>query len=119
MTEALACCGLSCSDCRAYIATKNKDGRLAAEVAKAWSNPEEGNYKAEDIWCEGCSSGRLHGFCVKCPPRLCAKEKRLANCGLCKEYPCGKLEKLWGSWVEANPRLARANLDRVHARTPP
>jgi hypothetical protein len=119
MTEKLACCGLSCSDCRAYIATRSHDRKLAAEVAKAWSNPEEGNYTAEEIWCDGCDSDRLHGFCVRCPPRLCAKERKLSNCGLCKEYPCTKLKGLWASWVEANPKEAKANLDRVRARTPP
>ncbi len=119
MTEVLGCCGLDCEKCRAYIATRNKDVKLAAELAKLWSISDDRNYKVEDIWCDGCHSGRLHGFCIRCPPRLCAKERKLANCGICKEYPCEKLEGVWKSWVESNPKAAKANLDRVRARTPP
>jgi hypothetical protein len=119
MTDYVACCGLDCGSCRAYVATRSGDRALASEVAKAWSNPVEGNYTANDIWCDGCHSGRLHGFCLKCPVRLCAKGKRLANCGECRSYPCGPLEALWGSWVEASPLEAKRNLDRLRAKTPP
>ncbi|MCX6648322.1 MAG: DUF3795 domain-containing protein [Candidatus Bathyarchaeota archaeon] len=115
MTEVVACCGLDCGKCRAYVATRKRDCASAAEIARVWSNPEEGDYKPEDIWCDGCHSGRLHAFCARCPVRACAKGKGLANCGKCSGYPCGKLESLWGSWIEASPVEARVNLDAVKA----
>jgi hypothetical protein len=113
MTETVACCGLDCGKCRAYVATRRRDYASAAEIARLWSNPEEGDYKPEDIWCDGCHSDRLHAFCAKCPVRICAKEKGIENCGRCVDYPCGKLGSLWGSWIEASPAEARTNLDRV------
>jgi hypothetical protein len=119
MTENIACCGLDCGKCRAYTATRRNDREMAGEIAKLWSSAIEGTYTADDIWCDGCHSDRLHGFCVRCPPRLCAKDKGLANCGVCGDYPCGKLEALYDFWIESSPAEARANLERVRARTPP
>jgi hypothetical protein len=119
MDKNIAKCGLDCGSCRAYIATKNNDRVLADEIAKLWSNTVEGTYTADDIWCDGCHGDRLHGFCIKCPSRLCARERSLANCGTCMDYPCKKLERLWDSWVEADPVEARANLERLLVKTPP
>ena len=115
----IAKCGLDCGKCRAYIATRTHDVALAAEVAEAWSNPVEGTYTADDIWCDGCHGERLHGFCLKCPVRLCAREKSLPNCGACGEYPCGKLEGLYRMWVESSPAEARANLRRIRSTSKP
>ncbi len=115
MTENIARCGLDCAKCRAYIATRTNDRKLAGEIAKLWSNAVEGTYTADDIWCDGCHSDRLHGFCVRCPPRLCAKERGLANCGVCRDYPCRKLNELYDSWVESSPAEARANLGRIRS----
>ena len=115
MTERIACCGLDCGACRAYIATKRNDRRLAAEIAKLWSNAIEGNYTVDDIWCDGCHSDRLHGFCAKCPVRICANNKGLMNCGECADYFCEKLGALYGSWVESSGVEAKANLDRLQA----
>ena len=116
MTENIAMCGLNCDECRAYIATKTKDRRLAGEIAKLWSNTIEGTYTADDIWCDGCHSNKLHGWCLRCPVRLCAKEKEFAHCGTCDEYPCKKLKDLYSMWVESDPAKARANLDRLRER---
>ena len=118
-TENIGKCGLDCNRCRAYLATRIEDRALAAEIAAVWSNPEEGSYAADDIWCDGCHGDRLHSFCLSCPVRLCAYEKKLADCGVCDEYPCGKLRALWGSWVEASPAEAKANLERNLVRTLP
>lgn len=119
MTEIIAYCGLDCGKCRAYIVTRKKNYTSAAEIARLWSNPEEGDYKPEDIWCDGCHSNRLHAFCVKCPVRICAKEREIENCSRCVDYPCVKLKSLWRSWIEASPSDARVNLDRIRAKTPP
>jgi len=116
VNSVIACCGLDCGKCRAYQATRRMDRGAAAEIAKFWSNPRVGNYVPEDIWCDGCHSNRLHAFCTSCPVRICAKDKRLDNCGTCGEYPCDKLKSLYESWVESSPSEAKANLERVHNR---
>jgi hypothetical protein len=114
----IACCGLDCAGCRAYVATKAGDAAALSETARLWSNEEEGAYTAEDIPCEGCHSERLHAFCARCPVRACARGRGFDNCATCSEYPCGKLEKVWSSWTDASPAAARANLelhrDRLH-----
>jgi hypothetical protein len=111
--EIIACCGLNCASCRAYVATRKGDAASLAETARLWSNEGEGAYTAEDIPCEGCHSGRLHAFCARCPVRSCARGRGLGNCAGCGEYPCGRLEALWASWTEASPVEARANLERI------
>jgi hypothetical protein len=115
MIERISYCGLDCVKCRAYIATKENNSNVAAEVAKLWSNAIEGNYTVDDIWCDGCHSDRLHGFCAKCPVRTCAKGKRIGNCGECNGYPCDKLEALYDIWVESSPIEAKANLEKLRA----
>jgi hypothetical protein len=114
MTEGImSCCGLDCSKCRAYVATRKRDYASAADTARLWSSPEEGDYKPEDIWCDGCHSQRLHAFCAKCPVRACAVGRGLHNCAGCGDYLCGKLNTLWGSWIDASPAEARTYLDRL------
>jgi Protein of unknown function (DUF3795) len=110
MVEMIAYCGLDCSKCRAYMATMEKDQELVDDVAKLWSKGINGVYTASDIWCEGCKSDRLHSFCAKCQSRLCAKERKLDYCVLCEDYPCGKLDALYNSWIESSPMKAKANL---------
>jgi hypothetical protein len=115
MAERIACCGLDCWVCRAYIATKSNDRKLATEIAKLWSNAIEGTYTVDDIWCDGCHSNRLHGFCAKCPVRICANGRRLRNCGECTDYSCDKLDALYDLWVESSPVNAKENLERLRA----
>ena len=110
----MSCCGLDCLKCRAYIATRGNDIDLAKNIAAAWSNEEEGFYKPEDIWCDGCHSDhRVHTFCARCPVRACAKGSGLDNCGRCENYPCIRLKSLWDMWTEASPIEARTSLDRI------
>lgn len=115
----IGCCGLDCTKCRAYVATKKGDAAALAATAKLWSSEWEGTYRPEDIPCEGCHSERLHAFCARCPVRACAGGHGFGNCAACGEYPCGKLEKVWSGWVDSSPVKAKANLDGIRARTPP
>ena len=107
--EMLAVCGLDCSSCRAYIATKENDYSKLAETARLWSEPGM-EFKPEDIPCEGCHTERLHAFCRKCPVRLCASTRRIMNCGDCSEYSCSKLESLWKWLSPGQGEAAEANL---------
>lgn len=116
--EMLAVCGLDCSSCRAYIATKENDYSKMAETAKLWSRLEE-EFKPEDIPCDGCHTERLHTFCRRCPVRLCAKARSVIYCGDCSEYACGKLESHW-KWLSLGQgKIAKANLEeyRKNKRT--
>jgi hypothetical protein len=93
----LAYCGLICNeDCPALIATQRNDEKLLQETAEKWSSPDY-VLDAQDIICDGCTAKdeRLAEICSDCGVRACAKERELASCALCQDYPCNQLENLW------------------------
>jgi len=94
MDKMIAFCGLNCTVCPAFIATKENSNEKRKETAKAWSTPEY-TLKPEDINCDGCStrSGRMISFVKACDIRNCGMERKVENCALCTDYPCEKLEK--------------------------
>jgi len=95
MQRMIACCGLVCSSCPAYLATQNDDD-IAREKAVAFYSDKLGlNLKSEDINCDGCLSkgGRLLALCQSCDIRDCCNEKSIDNCAFCEEQPCEKLKK--------------------------
>jgi len=92
----IACCGLDCSNCGAYIATRNNDDNKRAEVAKEWSAMYNTDLKPEDINCNGCrSEGQKFSHCNVCEIRSCCMEKEVANCAGCDMYACDKLENFF------------------------
>jgi len=103
----IAACGLTCSDCPAYIATQKNDDALRAETAKKWSEMFKADIKAADINCDGCQSGspRLFNYCAVCEIRKCAGEKKVANCAYCPEYSCKKLDEFLAQVPEARKAL--------------
>jgi hypothetical protein len=94
----IAFCGITCSDCRTFVATQRNDRELRKEVAKSWSTETE-TLKPEDMDCEGClaTGGRLFKFCATCEVRRCGYEKSVENCAYCREFPCVKLTSFWKS----------------------
>lgn len=90
----IAKCGIVCTECPAYIATRNNDDPLREETAKKWSEMFKADIKAGDINCDGCQSEgpRLFHHCNECEFRKCAREKKVSTCAACPEYACAKLE---------------------------
>jgi len=105
----ITACGLTCSECPAYIATQKDDDALRAETAKKWSEMFKADIKTADINCDGCSSGspRLFNYCSVCEIRKCAVEKKVANCAACPEYSCKKLDEFLAQVPEARAMLER------------
>ena len=97
MEKQIAYCGLICTDCGAYIATQNDDDKQRKEVAEEWTEKYKHDFKPEDINCDGCltSSRRVVGHCMVCPIRKCGREKGVANCTCCQDYPCKQLEEFF------------------------
>jgi hypothetical protein len=87
-------CGIVCSECGAYLATKNNDEALRKKTAKEWSKMFGAEIKPSDIVCVGCVApkGRHIHHCAECEMRACAQKKKLKNCGYCNLYACAKLE---------------------------
>jgi hypothetical protein len=93
MEKIIACCGMDCAACEAYIATVNNDDELREKVAEKWSRMFESCFKPEDINCMGCTGpqGPHVAYCLECPIRKCAIEREIPNCAHCPEFPCAKL----------------------------
>ena len=92
----LAACGLICSECPAFIATKKNDTHLREKTALEWSETHQAQIKAEDIRCLGCSNEEvLFSYCYECNIRACCHEKGLSNCAKCFDYPCNHVEEFF------------------------
>ncbi|NQU83841.1 MAG: DUF3795 domain-containing protein [Parcubacteria group bacterium] len=91
-------CGLDCTECPAFIARENNDDKLRKKTAEKWAKefnaPE---IKPENINCLGCLSlfEPLFNHCKVCEVRKCGLERKLKNCGECREYDdCKKVNSL-------------------------
>ncbi|MEN6372688.1 MAG: DUF3795 domain-containing protein [Armatimonadota bacterium] len=103
MQEIIAACGLVCSKCGAYIATKANDAEAIENVAKEWSSQFGADIKPEVVWCDGCMTdgSRKCGHVGECQIRACAIERGLVNCAGCADFGCGKISELLNAAPEA------------------
>jgi hypothetical protein len=110
MEKMIAYCGLTCSECPAYIATKKNDYESKVKLAQRWSKEYEHPFKPEDINCDGCLSreGAHIGYCGICEVRKCGMDRAVVNCAYCTDYGCEKLTK----FHEMAPN-AKAGLEEV------
>ncbi len=116
MSEIVACCGLVCTKCGAYAATKNNDDDAKRKVAASWSKHFGTKFEPEDINCDGCQTedGRRSGYCRKvCEIRPCAQAKKVRNCAYCVDYACEKLKKFFMIAPNAKTRLDKIRKDAV------
>lgn len=110
MEKQIAYCGIVCTECPAFIATKNNDDAKRKETAELWSKQFGHPMKPEDINCEGClpDTGKKIGYVFVCEIRKCGQEKGVENCAYCPDYTCEKLEQFF----KVAPML-KANLDEI------
>ncbi|MGA3113002.1 MAG: DUF3795 domain-containing protein [Syntrophobacteraceae bacterium] len=94
MSQMIAYCGLVCSSCPAFLATKNDDNVARAKTAALYSEKFGVHLKPEEINCEGCKStgGKQLGYCQTCAIRQCCSARGLDNCATC-DQPCENLSK--------------------------
>jgi hypothetical protein len=96
MTKLIACCGLNCAECGAYLATIANDDALRKATAAEWSEMYHAEIKPEDINCSGCTGdGVLFHYPTVCEIRACVKGKGLPNCSKCPDYACEKLQEFF------------------------
>ena len=102
----ISCCGLDCSKCECYLATKADDDSKREEVAKKWSAMYGEDIKPKDINCSGCRpEGPKFTHCYVCEIRRCCMEKGVENCAGCDMYICDKLESFFKMAPEARTAL--------------
>lgn len=115
MRESIAFCGLICSECPAFLATKENDLDKKEKLANLWADLGE-SLTQEDITCYGCKTidQKKTKFCQICSVRDCCMQKGIANCAHCPDYPCSKylnlIEKI------ESPE-AKENLDQLNDKT--
>ncbi len=109
MDKIIAFCGLTCTECPAFIATQKDDDEERKKVAEMWSKEFNEEVKPEDINCDGClteEGGRVFNYCKTCEIRKCGQEKEVKNCAYCDDYACEKLTKFFDMAPEAKTALA-------------
>jgi len=103
-------CGLICSDCPAYEATIEDDDEKRASVAKQWSKEYGVQIDSVSINCLGChaSDDSVFTHPLRCEIRKCGRERGVATCAYCDDYPCSRLEEFFEMVPDA-----RATLDAM------
>ncbi len=94
MDEILACCDSRCDICPRYQATINGDKKRLAELAELWHRCgwRERVLPAEEMVCYGCVKTTWCRYDIL----SCASGKKVANCGVCKQYSsCKRLEEMF------------------------
>lgn len=87
MNKLIACCGLDCEKCDAYIATINNDDALREKVAKLWAKMNNAPITPEMITCTGCRmEGAKTPYCgYMCEIRKCVIKKGFDTCAKCSD----------------------------------
>ena len=84
-------CGDVCDYCPRYIATRSGSEEQLREVAALWhrAGARSEERPPEEMICHGCCPEKA------CPYGIteCAREKGVANCGECEDYPCERLSR--------------------------
>jgi len=107
MDKMVAFCGITCTECPAFLATQKDDDNERKKVAELWSEQFNAEIKPEEVNCDGCllDNGRLFSHCKVCEIRKCAQEKGIKNCAYCNDYTCEKLNSFINDVPEAKATL--------------
>jgi hypothetical protein len=113
MERIVAYCGVVCSECDAYVATRANDLDALERVAQR-AREEFGVEDATALtaMCDGCldDDGRQIGYCATCEIRACALARGLGgppplNCAYCDDYACETLARFLAHEPEARTVL--------------
>lgn len=108
MRPNIACCGLDCEQCDAYIATLHDDQALREKTAKLWAELNHAPILPEHIHCQGCrADGAKTVFCEQlCAVRRCALQRGVATCGDCPEMEsCPTVGAIFANAPQAKKNL--------------
>ncbi|MFA8433349.1 MAG: DUF3795 domain-containing protein [Marinifilaceae bacterium] len=115
--EKISYCGIICSTCPAYVASRRNHQKAQVRIAQLWSN-EDYTYDACEISCKGCNEawGKKFKQCSDCQVRECARKKLYKTCGECKEYPCEQLKQLYQKLDKKIVRIDLSTLSPNHTQ---
>ncbi|UCF79870.1 MAG: DUF3795 domain-containing protein [Candidatus Eiseniibacteriota bacterium] len=106
-------CGLTCTECPAFLATQKNDDKERARVAEMWNKEFKANLKAEDINCTGCQStgDNVFSHTKVCEIRKCGREQAVVTCGHCGDYGCDKITEFFKMAPDAKMTLDNIRKD--------
>lgn len=98
--EFLSPCGLYCGVCAIHIAHREKNEKFKERLVGLYRGgvpgkgtlPGSDQMTTRDIHCNGCLSDDLFLHCKQCDIRDCTREKGLAGCHQCSDFPCSHIE---------------------------
>jgi hypothetical protein len=108
MDRIIGICGLTCTECLAFIATQADDLAALERVAAQWREEYQApSITADGIMCDGCltTDGRKCHHCFECEIRACGIERGVVNCAHCGDYACERLEAFFGFVPDARTTL--------------
>ena len=107
MNKMIAYCGLVCTECPAFIATKEDDNDKRKETAEKWSKQHNTSIMPEDINCDGCVSNSelIFSYPKVCEIRKCGQKRGVINCAHCDDYACDRLNEFFKSVPDAKTTL--------------
>jgi hypothetical protein len=92
-------CGIYCGACS--IVMHGETGRADAFAACLAGVPKK------ELACGGCKSDTVYAGCSTCSLRRCARERGIAHCVDCGDYPC-KMYSKWQSVAKFLPHTCNA-----------
>jgi GNAT superfamily N-acetyltransferase len=116
----IAYCGIDCSKCDSYLATRSEDYEQLMKVAEKLSRLYRTDVKPEYVICDGCRDGKRHSFfCTNsCKMRKCCIGKEYDSCIECIDFPCKELQFEWDNSPEAKDNLKRSKDNKVNPADP-
>jgi hypothetical protein len=104
--QLIGACGLTCSECDAYLATQAGDTTAVERIAAAWAAQFQAPISATHVWCDGCMTGgeRHCAHCAECEVRACVRKNGLTTCAACPDYGCSTLEAFLTFAAESGAR---------------
>jgi hypothetical protein len=93
----IACCGLFCNECDAFIATALNDLEKKQVMADHWKKEAGMDIDPNAISCLGCNtkSDLRLSYCAECAIRVCCLSKSYDNCSQCADFSCEKTEAFY------------------------
>ncbi len=94
MMNLIGTCGDNCFYCPRYIATKSGSVEELEEVKGLWVRLglRKPDFPVQDMACYGCKPENKCAYVELC---ACIREKEVANCGVCREYPCALIDTVF------------------------
>ncbi len=93
MCKSSSYCGVNCSKCPIFIATKENSDILKSELAIKWGEMYNKEFTLSDIHCEGCKSEHRFVMCSQCNIEVCNTTKDNDSCYDCSEYQCIRIRR--------------------------